>query len=540
MHQNVQAAENSRIDCYNPAMSHDASQTHTRPASSAHNLFADEPPTACLTVIAHPDPTRIGEHAVLTPFLSNQSVPLSRLEPHFAPPRDQGKPRYLEDARLSRKSLLLSPLGQCADQGLEIDPRGSSTLVTLDGEALAQKQRLSPDALDRGVVLVLARRVALLLHHTELLTPSTRDHGLIGDSPALVRLREQIERAARRNDPVLLRGETGTGKELVARAIHRLSGRRGKSLSINLGALPRELAAAELFGVARGAHSTADRKRRGYFERAEGGTLLLDEIGETPSEIQVALLRAIEQGEIQSLGGNEPRESDVRVIAATDADLEAAIARGDFRAPLLHRLTTKIEIPPLRERREDIGRLLIHFLRHELAAEGKSELLSPVGPDEPPWLSADLVGLLTRYHWPGNVRELKNVAREIVATSAAQDRTSLPKLSPYVVGEADDRPPASDTYRSPGEITGAELLEALEATEWSVRGAARRLRISASAAYRLCAANPRVPKASELTPTQIEAAAAEHQGNRVTIARALHVSPRALLARLKELDLDLD
>lgn len=520
-------------------MSHDASQTHTRPASSAQNLFVDEPPTACLTLIAHPDPARIGEHAVLTPFLSNQSVRLSRLEPHFAPPRDQGRPRYLEDARLSRKSLLLKPLGQCADQGLEIDPTGTQTLVSLDGETLIQKQRLSPDALNRGVVLVLARRVALLLHHTELLTPSTQDHGLIGDSPALVRLREQIERAARRKDPVLLRGETGTGKELVARAIHRLSGRRGKSLSINLGALPRELAAAELFGVARGAHSTADRKRRGYFERAEGGTLFLDEIGEAPAELQVALLRAIEQGEIQSLGGNEPQKSDVRVLAATDADLDAAIARGDFRAPLLHRLTTKIKIAPLRERREDIGRLLIHFLRRELDAEGKSDLLSPAGPDESPWLSADLVGVLTRYDWPGNVRELQNVAREIVAGSVKQAQTSLPRSSPCLRNVDVQAPMAADTYRSPGEITEAELLGALEAAEWSVRGAARRLRISASAAYRLCAANPRVPKASELAQTRIEAAAAEHRGNRVAMARALQVSPRALLARLKELDLDL-
>ncbi len=539
---------------YNPPVPHDATHTHTRPPRSLHAATSGQPATPCLTILAHPDPTRIGERAVLAPFLSGKSVPLSRLEPLFAPPRDQGTPRYLEDARLSRRPLLLRPLGKAAQDGVELDPGGTSTLLTLGGEPLAQTRRIPDAELAAGVTLVLARRVALLLHHTELLTPSEHSHGLVGESSAVVALREQIERAARRHDPVLLCGETGTGKELVARAIHRLSERRGKKfLTINLGAVPGELAGAELFGVARGAHTGAERKRPGYFQRAEGGTLLLDELGEASPEIQVALLRAIENQEIQVLGGQEPRKVDVRVLAATDADLDAAIESGTFRAPLLHRLTTKIHLPPLRARRDDVGRLTVHFLRRELDAAGKAELLSPVGPDQHPWINAELLARLTCYHWPGNVRELENVVREITGTSADRAEMSLAASSPCLrnpaVALAVPRPatPAvtppvadRDALRSPGEITTAELLDALGAAEWSVRGAARRLHISATSAYRLCDASAQIPKASALDRAQIEDAAARCQGNRVAMARRLRVSPRALLARMKKLDLLLE
>ncbi len=539
---------------YNAPMPHDATLTHTRPHSSTRGSAACDPPTSCLTILAHPDPTRIGEHFPLNPFRSNKSVPLSRLEPLFSPPRDEGAPRYLGDARLSRQPLLLSPLGTGAEDGVELDPNGASTLLTLNGERLERKRRIPHAEIAGGVALVLARRVALLLHHTELLTPSDHDHGLVGDSPAIVRLRVQIERAARHGDPVLLRGETGTGKELVARAIHHLSERRGKKhQKINLRAVPRELAGAELFGVARGAHSGADRKRPGHFQRADGSTLLLDELGEAAPEIQVALLRAIDNKEIQVLGGQEPQKVDVRVLAATDADLDAAIDEGTFRAPLLHRLATKIHLPPLRARRDDVGRLAVHFLRRELDAAGKGELLNPVGPDERPWLSAELLARLTRYDWPGNVRELENVVREIVDTSADRAEMSLSASSPCLRGStaaiAEPRPvmppatlpfatpPSADkaSYRAPSEVTDAEFLDALRATEWSVRDATHRLNVSPTTAYRLRAKNPQVPQASALDRAQIEDAAERCEGNRDAMARLLQVSSRALSERMKKL-----
>src|SRR5262249_13655296 len=152
--------------------------------------------------------------------------------------------------------------------------------------------------------------------------------------------------------------------------------RDGPYLALNLGAVPPALAAAELFGAARGAFTGADRRRAGHFERAHRGTLFLDEGGEAPPEVQVLLLPALESGEIQPVGSEAPQRVDVRVVAATDADLEAAVAQGRFRAPLLHRLRgCEIRLPPLRERRDDVGRLLVSFLRRELAELGREELL---------------------------------------------------------------------------------------------------------------------------------------------------------------------
>src|SRR5262249_34932398 len=156
----------------------------------------------------------------------------------------------------------------------------------------------------------------------------------------------------------------GTGKELVARAIHESGRRRGAvCLSVNMGAIPPSLATSELFGAVRGAYTGAVRDHLGYFQRAHGGTLFLDEIGETPPEVQVMLLRVLEPGEVQRVGSPQTQKVDVRLIAATDADLERALHEGRFRAPLLHRLSGyEIYIPPLRERRDDFGRLLFHFL----------------------------------------------------------------------------------------------------------------------------------------------------------------------------------
>ena len=199
-------------------------------------------------------------------------------------------------------------------------------------------------------MLLLAGRIVLVLHP---MPPAPAREveglGLTGDSAAMAQVRADVRRVADLEVAVLLRGETGTGKELVARAIHRRSPRRSRPyLAVNMGAIPPALAAAELFGAARGAFTGADQRRTGYFSQAHGGTLFLDEIGETPPEVQVLLLRALETGEIQPVGAEAPRRVDVRVLAATDADLEAAIAAGRFRAPLLHRLNGyEIRLPAL-------------------------------------------------------------------------------------------------------------------------------------------------------------------------------------------------
>jgi transcriptional regulator with GAF, ATPase, and Fis domain len=205
---------------------------------------------------------------------------------------------------------------------------------------------------------------------------------------------------------VLILGETGTGKELIARAIHKGSQRAsGPFVCVNCAALPPSLIASELFGHERGAFTGAVQRRQGRFELAEGGTIFLDEIGELPAETQIALLRVIQEREFDRVGGTQSIPANVRVMAATNRDLQGAIADGIFRADLFYRLNVfPIEVPPLRERAEDIPSLVRHFAEHYAKKLGKRILN----------IEPDALELLTSYPWPGNVRELQNVIERSV------------------------------------------------------------------------------------------------------------------------------
>jgi DNA-binding NtrC family response regulator len=220
-------------------------------------------------------------------------------------------------------------------------------------------------------------------------------------SPAMREVVERADRVAGSNASVLLLGETGTGKGWLARRIHARGARRsGPFVAVNCGALPESLWESELFGHERGAFTGAERARRGRFETADGGTLFLDEIGDTPAHLQVKLLRALEHREIQRLGGERTIPVDVRIVAATNRDLESEIEHGRFREDLWYRLAVvTLEVPPLRQRREDIEPLARTFL-----AAARAELAKQVGD-----LSAPTLRALASYDWPGNVRELANV-----------------------------------------------------------------------------------------------------------------------------------
>ena len=237
-----------------------------------------------------------------------------------------------------------------------------------------------------------------------------RDLGgsVIGESAAIQRMLETIERVAKREVPVLVRGETGTGKELVGGLLHALGLRaRGPLVRFNCSAIPHELAEAELFGHARGAFTGAGAARRGWFAQAHGGTLVLDEVGELPPAIQPKLLRALEYGEIQPLGGR-PERVDVRVVACTHRDLEALARAGSFRDDLYYRLcVVVIDVPSLRERRGDIPLLAQEFLRRYATRFGLDDVR----------LSSGLLAELARRDWPGNVRELENTIARLVALS---------------------------------------------------------------------------------------------------------------------------
>lgn len=225
--------------------------------------------------------------------------------------------------------------------------------------------------------------------------------GFIGESPTIREMLTSIARVQETNATVLITGESGTGKELIARAIHHRSGRAGGAfVPVNCSAIPGELAESHLFGHVRGAFTGADRDRKGMFELADGGTLFLDEIGEMPAAIQAKLLRVLEDGRFQPVGGTREKQVEVRVLAATNADLPSRVSAGDFRQDLYFRLARfPVAVPPLRQRTEDIPLLARHFLRIFAEEMGK----------EAPELSGATLDALIRYGFPGNVRELKNI-----------------------------------------------------------------------------------------------------------------------------------
>jgi transcriptional regulator with GAF, ATPase, and Fis domain len=224
---------------------------------------------------------------------------------------------------------------------------------------------------------------------------------IVGNSPALHAVLSQLSKVAPTNSGVLITGETGTGKELIARAIHRRSQRSSRVfVGVNCAAIPRDLINSELFGHEKGAFTGATQQRLGRFELANGGTIFLDEVGEIPAETQLALLRVLQEHEFERIGGNRSIQTDVRVIAATNRDLQAAVAAGTFRIDLFYRLNVfPIEIPLLRERKEDIPLLVEYFIDRYARKAGKRIR----------GINKKSLDLLQAYPWPGNIRELQNV-----------------------------------------------------------------------------------------------------------------------------------
>jgi DNA-binding NtrC family response regulator len=249
---------------------------------------------------------------------------------------------------------------------------------------------------------------------------------LIGTSPAIIALREAVARAARAPFPVLIEGESGAGKELVARALHRLGPRRERRLcAVNCAALADDLLEAELFGHARGAFTGAIGERAGLFEDADGGTLFLDEVGELSPRAQAKLLRVLQDGEVRRIGENVPRRVDARIVAATNRSLEHEAQAGRFRGDLRYRLDViRIRVPPLRERTTDIPQLALHFWDDSMRRLGCAATLAP-----------ETLAALARYDWPGNVRELQNVMASIAVHAPRRGRVT-PNVLPLHLARA--------------------------------------------------------------------------------------------------------
>jgi DNA-binding NtrC family response regulator len=305
------------------------------------------------------------------------------------------------------------------------------------------------------------------------LGPLRRLPALLGDSPEIRHVRRQIERVAPGRTTVLITGETGTGKELVASAIHEASPRRSRPfVKVNCAALPETLLESELFGHERGAFTGADHRRLGRFEEAHRGTLFLDEIGDMHPRTQAKVLRVLQEQEFERLGGTRPIRVDVRILAATNQNLAARIAEGSFREDLFFRLhVVSIEVPPLRERAADIPLLAERFL-----VEANAELPRPKRGASPEAVSA-----LVRHAWPGNVRELRNVIERAVLMGEGEWIT--PNDLALAPSTQADAPAAALVSLPPGGVDlavveRAAIEQALERSGWVQKDAARLLRMS--------------------------------------------------------------
>ncbi|MEZ5607209.1 MAG: sigma 54-interacting transcriptional regulator [Burkholderiaceae bacterium] len=317
----------------------------------------------------------------------------------------------------------------------------------------------------------------------------------VGASPAAVEVKRQARRAAQSGSPVLLLGETGTGKELLAHGIHAASARAlGPFVGINIAAVPETLLEAEFFGVAPGAYTGAERKgREGKFKLADGGTLFLDEIGDMPLALQAKLLRALQDGEIEPLGSNRLVPFDARIVAATSRDLAALVQDGRFREDLYYRLSVlPLRVPPLRERRGDLP-ALIEVLGEDMAQRGTP----------PPELTPDALALLAAQQWRGNIRELRNVLEQAALhaesdrldathmeavlrlSGLAQIQPALPPAAPLASDDASLLQPLAEQVRA---LEQRAIAAALRATGGNKLAAARRLGISRATLYERLAA----------------------------------------------------
>ena len=385
-------------------------------------------------------------------------------------PVEATRDRELLRAR-GRKSALMVPLR--ADKLLD----GSCAFATVRHkrswtEATVAELTLAAENL--GVALARLRAMEEIEKLKEKLQEENlylRDkiklaHGfdeIIGEDTRLKRCLMAVEKVAPTSVPVLILGETGTGKELIARAIHKLSPRRDKPMvSVNCPALPSELIESELFGHEAGAFTGAQSRRRGRFELADSGTLFLDEIGDLPLELQSKLLRVLQTGDYERLGGTETLHCDVRVLAATNRDVKKSVENGEFRSDLYYRISSfPIELPALRERKEDIPLLAEHFVQKHAKRLGRTVDA----------ISARMLRALATYEWPGNIRELESTIERALITMSDGSVLELPDSLPWAQDLGGDARTTTTTY-SGGlvAVDRAYIIKILEQTDWKISG----------------------------------------------------------------------
>ncbi len=398
--------------------------------------------------------------------------------------------------RRERVAVLVTDLMMPGVDGLELlknarttSPATAVVLMTAYGTVETAVEAMKQGAYDfitkplrrADVVRAVLRgfdRASLHFENASLraeLDKAGRSRDIVGSGPAIRQALELLEQVAPARTTVLMQGESGTGKEVFARALHRLSGRRGPFVAVNCAAIPDTLLESELFGHERGAFTGAVARTDGRFQQADGGTLLLDEVGELPTALQAKLLRVLQEGEVQRVGAPGAQRVDVRVVAATNRDLEAEVEAGRFRPDLFYRLhVIVLELPPLRQRSEDIPTLALYFLRRFAAVNGKA-----VGA-----ISPEAMEKLQAWTWPGNVRELEN-AMERAVVLARGDVIGPADLPDRIVrAEGGSRVLSIPVGTPLEEIERLAIAETLKLTGGDKRRAAILLGIAVRTIYR--------------------------------------------------------
>ncbi len=418
----------------------------------------------------------LGDMASAQQFLQDQAPKLVISDLHLPDGNGLDLLEELRQLPVTPSFIVITAFGTI-DQAVDALKRGADDFLT---------KPLDLEHLCLSVTRTLQRQqLEQELSYYRRLLDQGEFHGMIGSSPRMRQLFTQIRQIAQADAPVLITGESGVGKELVARAIHRESDRRdGPFVAINCGGIAANLLESELFGHAAGAFTGASKARRGLFAAANGGTLMLDEIGEMPLEMQSSLLRTLQDGRVRPVGSNTEQALDVRIIAATNRELPEEVAEGRFREDLYYRLETfAIEVPPLRQRGDDLERLIAHLIN-----QFNERRQTPVDG-----LTSDALALLKRYPFPGNVRELANIIERAV-TFCTDSHIGPDHLPPRVQQSAPTPEPTSGEQWEPptrdGQIVPLEAVErsyihyVLNQVEGNKRRAADILNIGRRTLYR--------------------------------------------------------
>lgn len=493
-------------------------------------------PLLGLTIAWHPDIKRIGEQFVGSTEVG--TIELSRFTPAFC--AVNGDPLPIGYGGISRDPLRIV---RNEHDGITIYPPNSRMVVEINGAEMREPAYFSAEQIDLGIIIGLGRAVFVCIHWMRCLPKHNPVNGFLGVGSSAIFTRDLIRLAATNDNTVLLLGETGTGKEVAAQAIHDLSKHSAaKMVSVNMAALNESLAAADLFGANKGAYTGAQNSREGYFSEAQNSTLFLDEIGNTPLTVQPMLLRVLENGEYRPLGATRDARSSARLITATDQDLYHT----NFNHALVRRLESFIiRIPPLRARREDIGLLICHLAQRKDFAPVNLALIPP-----------GLINDMLNFEWPGNIRQLSNVlkrtllslqmgeypllanmveAPKITVTASAELRkvstntgksiapmSSVTATTPSTMnGSSGSAASLNEVNNSTNEATAApventpverkklrdlseqDVVDAMNRHDWTIQYAADDLGISRPSMYKLIDANSQIRRVEQIPAEEI-------------------------------------